>query len=372
MTNIKKILPKILLLGALITVSVFIYRTLSFKEQPSVSIVRLVNDSLEFACLDNNNCLPNVNLNSIGQPAIYIDSAFYRNSNTIDIIFVRSDQIFVLLEIDLKNNQEKYIALPKETLPPLRVTHTDTQVIIGDQTGRLFFIQDGDIKNQVNLTNKDNTSNIAGLFVRDNNVVVVSPVPVIENKKTYAQVWLIHLSDFSINNVLLQIPNFDRLEIGEFPQSGTKYASRIIGVSEDLANLYVFYYLGTEEGAAQLMLGIFNTFTLKEIASLRVECANMAGYIQSNEILYSSRSDLEGSSTAAFINLHNLTSFDVSTFTQDEITTKLIIAPFDKNFLFGTNSQVFIVTQTGKISKKYNLPLTWHNQNYVLIALSGE
>ena len=331
-----------------------------------------VNNSLEFACLDKNNCLPNVNLNNIGQPVIYIDSAFYRNSNTIDIILVRSDQVFVLLEIDLKNNQEKYTILPEETLPPLRIVHTDTQVIIGDQTGHLLFIQDGNIKNRVRLIRKDHISTIAGLFVRDNDIVAFSPVPVIKDEKTYAQVWLIHLSNSSIDNQLLQMPNFDRLEIGESPQSGAKYASGIIGVSKDLTNLYISYYLGTEENTAQSMLGIFDTSTLEEIISSNVECANMAGYIQSNEILYSSRIDLEGSSTAAFINLHNLTPLDISAFTQDEITTKLIIVPFDENFLFGTNSQVFVVTSTGQIKKKYNLPMMWRNQNYVLVSLSSE
>jgi len=372
MTNIRKILPKFLLLGILVALSIFIYRTLGFWEEPSVVIVRLVNNSLEFACLDNNNCLPNVSLNNMGQPIIYLDSAFYRNLNTIDIILVRSDQVFVLLEIDLKNNQEKYTTLPEETLPSLRVAHTNTQVIIGDQTGHLLFIQDSSIKNRVKLTSKNNIPNIAGLFVRDNDIVAFSPVPVIKDERTYAQVWLIHLSNSSIDSQLLQMPNFDRLEIGELPKSGAKYVGQIIGVSEDLTNLYVFYYLGTEEGTAQSMLGIFDTSTLKEITSSNVECANMAGYIQSNEILYSSRSDLEGSSTAAFINLHNLTSPDISAFTQDEITTKLIIVPFDENFLFGTNSQVFIVTPTGQIIKKYNLPMMWHNQNYVLVSLSSE
>lgn len=372
MTNTRKALFIIILLGVLIMLFLFIYRTLDFGKQPSVVVVRLVNNDLEFGCLDNINCLPNISLKDIEQPVVYIDSAFYKNSSTLDIILVRSDQIFVLLEIDLKNNQVKYITLPKETLPPLRIAHTDTQVIIGDQTGHLFFIQNGDIKNQVKLTSKDNTSNIAGLFVRDNDIVVFSPVPLNENQRTYAQVWLIHLSDYSIDGQLLQMPNFDHLEIGELPQSGVKYLVQIIGVSEDLTNVYGFYYLGTEENTVQSMLGIFDTSTLREISSLNVECANMAGYIQSNEILYSSRSDSEGSSTAAFINLHNLSSLDVSIFTQDEITTRLIIVPFSENFLFGTNSRVFIVSPTGKIAKKYSLPLTWHNENYVLVSASGE
>jgi hypothetical protein len=372
MTNIRKILPGFLLSGIVVVLFIFVYRTLDFRKSPSVAIVRLVNNNLEFVCLDNNNCLPNIDLNNIEQPIIYIDSAFYKNPDTVDIILVRSDQIFVLLEIDLKNNHEKYITLPEETLPPLRIAHTDAQVIIGDQTGHLFFIQGGGIREQIKLVRKGNISAIAGLFVRNNDVVVFSPVPVIENERTYAQVWLIHLNDFSIDSQLLQIPNFDHLEIGGLPQSGAKYASRIIGVSEDLTNVYVFYYLGVEEGVARPMLGMFNTSTLKETSSLNVECVNMAGYVQTNGILYSSRSDLEGSSTAAFINLRNLTSLDVSTFTQNEMTTKLIIAPFDKTFLFGTNSTVFIVTPTGKILKKYNLPLAWHDQNYVLIAFSGK
>lgn len=373
MANVRKILSRILLLGILITLFTFIYRTLASGKQSSVVVVRLVNHSLEFACLDNNNCLSNISLNNIEQPVTYIDSAFYRNSNTIDIILVRSDQIFVLLEIDLKNNQVKYITLPEETLPPLRIAHTDKHVVIGDQTGHVLFIQDGTIKDRVKLTSKANISTIAGLFIRDDDVVVVfSPVPVIENQKTYAQVWLIHLSDSSINSQLLQMPNFDHLEIGESPQSGAKYAFGIIGVNEDLTNLYISYYLGKEENTAQLMLGIFDTTTLEEISSSSIECANMVGYNKNNEILYASRSDLEGSSTAAFINLHNLTPLDVSMFIQDEITTRLIIVPFGENFLFGTNSRVFIVTPTGKIVKKYNLPLAWHNENYVLLSISGK
>lgn len=371
MTNTRKVLS-ILLLGILITLFFFIYRTLGFGKQPSVVVVRLVNNNLEFACLDNINCLPNISLKNIEQPVIYIDSAFYKNSSTIDIVLVRSDQVFVLLEIDLKNNQVEYTTLPEETLPPIRVVHTDTQVIIADQTGNVLFIQNGDIKNRVKLTGKGNTSVIEGLFVRDNDIVVFSPVPIIEKQRTYAQVWLIHLSDYSIEGRLLQMPNFDHLEIGELPQSSKKYLFRIIGVSEDLANLYGFYYLGTEESTAQSMLGIFDTSTLKEISSFNIECANMVGYGESNKILYSSRSDLEGSSTAAFINLQSLTSLDMSVFTHDEITTKLIIVPFGKNFLFGTNSRVFVVSPTGKIVKKYNLPLTWHNQNYVLFSVSGE
>ncbi len=366
----KKILIGTLLLGILITLFIFVYRTFPSGKQPSVVSVRLDNNSLEFACLGNKNCLPDISLKTIEQPVIYIDSAFYRNSSTIDIVLVRSDQIFVLLEIDLKNNQVEYITLPEEILPPLRIAHTDKHVVIGDQTGHVLFIQNGEIKSRVKLTSKDNISNIAGLFVRDNEVVVFSPVPVIENQKTYAQVWLIHLNDYSIDDQLLQMPDdFDDLKVGESPQSGVKYALRIIGVSKDLTNLYLLYYLGGKENTAQQMLGIFDTATLEEISSSSVECANMTGYDESNGILYSSKDDLEGGgSTAAFINLHSLTSLDMSMFTQEETTARLIIVPFGENFLFGTNSRVFIVTPTGKIIKKYNLPPAWHNENYVLLG----
>lgn len=374
MTNTRKVLSIILLLWILIMLFFFIYQSLGFEKQPSVVVVRLVDNNLEFGCLGNINfnCLPNISLKNIEQPVLYIDSAFYRNSSILDIILVRSDQIFVLLEIELKNNQVKYITLPKETLPPLRIAYTDTQVIIGDQTGHVLFIQNGDMKSRVKLTSKSNISVIGGLFVRDNDIVVFSPTPMTENQRTYAQVWLIRLSDYSIEGQLLQMPNFDHLEIGELPQSGKKYLFRIVGVSEDLANVYGFYYLGTEENAAQSMLGIFDTSTLKEISSLNVECPNMVGYSESNGILYSSRSDLEESSIATFINLHNLSSFNMSIFTQDETTTKLIIVPFGGNFLFGTNSRVFIVSPAGKIVKKYNLPLTWHNENYVLFSVNGQ
>jgi len=372
MANARKIRSTILLSGISIALFLFIYRTSGFGKQPSVVVVRLANNSLEFACLESENCPPDINLKTITQPVIYIDAAFYRNPSTIDIVLVRADQIFVLLEIDLKNNQVEYTTLPEETLPPIRLAYTDAQVIIGDQTGRVLFIQNGEIKSRVKLTGKDNISNIAGLFVRDDEVVVFSPVPVIENQKTYAQVWLIPLSDSRISRQLLQTPNFDHLEIGESPQSGAKYAFRIIGVSKDLTHLYISYYLGKEENTAQQMLGIFDTTTLEEISSSRVECANMTGYDESNGILYSSKDDLEGGgSTAGFINLHSLTSLDMSIFTQDETTARLSIVPFSENFLFGTNSRVFIVTPTGEIVKKYDLPPAWHNENYVLCSISG-
>jgi hypothetical protein len=367
-------LYKILFFGALAALSVFIYQQLELRNSLPVMITRLDNNTIEFHCLKTNKCPSRIKLDNVVQPIVYIESSFYQNPDTIVLVMRRSDETIIVFEINPKNNQTKYTILSQPTIPPLMIVYTDMQVVIGDKTGQLFFIQDGVLSNQVKLKADDNNTSIANLFIKNNKIIALNSNPINHDNKTYTQVWLINLSDTRVSSQLLPIPEFDKLGINEPIQSGAKYAGRLTNISEDLTKLYYFYYLGSTEGLAELTLGMFDVNTFEEKSTSSDHCINlMTGYAQYTGIMYSSKNDLEGNASAVFVNMKNLTPVtDMSKFVQNELTTKLVIEPFYQNFLVGTNSKLFVVTPLGETVKEYALPPQWNNQNYVLVAYQGQ
>lgn len=364
---------KTLLLGLLIALFVIIQLQLDLNNYLPITLARLDSNNIVFECLNFNKCPENIQLDDVEQSIVYIDSAFYQNPDKIVLVMRSSDEAIIVMEVNLKSNQKIYTVVPNATVPPLMVAHTDTQLVIGDKTGQLFFIQDGILSNQVKLL-ADNNTNIANLFIKNKSVVVLNSDPINQDNKAYAQVWLIDMDKASVSSQLLPMPKFSYLEAGEVTRNGIKYAGRLVNVSEDLTKLYFLYYLGANEGLAQLTLGMFDVNTLEEKSVSDTKCINlMTGYSQYNGIMYSNRNDLEGNANATFVSMQNLTSIaDMSAFVQNELTTKLVIKPFYQNFLFGTNSRIFVVMPSGEIVKEYSIPLAWNNQNYILIAYHGK
>ena len=267
---------------------------------------------------------------------------------------------------------------------PIKRIELDTEEISSSQYcyGRMVFAGRG--VNKIVIMEKDLSyrivklktfgSNIAiGGLVKgeENRVIAFNQLPVEENGKQFAEIFIIDLNSGEITRKLLPAPPSE--ELSEVPISPTiKYNLLFIGVSRDLKKLY-YSYFETEESennALYTRLGMFDTENKKELHAYNNKnkcCPPPDGYQQYKEYLFVSHSSEAGGS-ALLLSMKDLSPVvDLHELLKGERTSKILIVPFGERFIVGTQSKVLLLSQDGHILKEYPLPPDLIGKNYAIV-----
>lgn len=203
----------------------------------------------------------------------------------------------------------------------------------------------------------------------ENRVIAFSDLPIEKNGKQFAPVFIIDLSSGEITGKLLPAP-LSKEPSNETPLSPTvKYNLIFIGVSEDLKKLYYSYFEAEESGGHVLYprLGMFDTESEKELHTCSECCSPPDGYHQYKEYLFASHSPEAGGS-ALLLNMKDLSPVvDLYELLKAEETSKVLISPFGKYFIVGTQNKVFLLSQKGLILKEYPLPPELIDKDYTIV-----
>lgn len=188
--------------------------------------------------------------------------------------------------------------------------------------------------------------------------------------KELTEVFIIDADSGAFESRLLKNPNLPKKEPGELPVVGKKYGNWTLHVSQDLRKLYFGYGMARGDGEMGSVLGKFDVSSLEEESSTGSDrCIEwMTGYDQYRGVLYSSRSYADGGATASLIDMDTIEYvMDLQEIVQQEMTSRLMVTPFGRGFLLGTNSRVIQVSVQGRILAEYPLPSDWIGREYVIL-----
>jgi len=333
-----------------------------------ITLAYLDEKTITFACLNQDDCFQNFNLDNYVEflkSPLYIGPVFYLNSASIFVILSFWDMSGAVLKINTATNQVNYLDLPTEIDPDLSIVAYDRVVLANRRRGEIFIIQDDLSAQKVEVG-----PYIIRLVETTNMKVMALSNQLIEKEgEFFTQVSIIDVNSGRFVRKLLKNPSFDNIEYEEVPRVGKRYAGKIVNVSMDLTKLYYLYYSVKNEDKICLTLAMFDANTLKEENSVSdVQCINMTGYTQYHNVLYSSRISTEGNERATLINMSNLQPLiDLSEIMKNELTSSLMITPFNDYFVLNTNSRIIILSLSGAIVQEYSLPIDWIARDYVVM-----
>jgi len=349
---------------------------LELESTPPIVIAYLEGNTILFECLNDGDCFPNIDISDYVKSDIssqHIGLVFHAASSSIFVTLWDSTS-FQLLRLNPEIGKVNVVDLPDEINPGFIMIASHDKIILANRIGEdnIWIIKNNLTTEKVSLPLGGQTAGIATLVeVSPSNIIAVNGSLIEEDRKLFAEVFIINTDSGTFTQRLLELTGL-QISSGpsEIPQAGSKYAFRVVNVSPDLKQLYVFYYHYETGDKANLTLAMFDTQNLQEIASTKNEqCINlMAGYSQYHNVIYSSRMDTEGNARATLINMSDLTPIvNLSEIIPNEMSRSIIIAPFGDYFLVGTQNSVILISQSGKILKKYTLPQEWMNRDYTIM-----
>lgn len=203
----------------------------------------------------------------------------------------------------------------------------------------------------------------------ENKVIAFNELPVTQNGKQFAEVFIIDLNSGEITERLIPAPPSEIPSFGGSLSPMVKYNLIFIGVSQDLKKLY-YSYLETEDAGSNVLytrLGMFDTENEKEMYTYNRCCPPSDGYQQYKEFLFVGHVP-EAAGVALLLSMKDLSPVaDIHELLKGEETSKISIHPFGKYFIVGTQSKVFLLSQDGHILKKYPLPSELIGEDYAIV-----
>ncbi len=377
MLNLRQIyLYRLFVLTLLAILGAACLPTNNVETSPPVVAAYLEKKIILFECLSNNACFPNIDISDhvkSAAPLQRIDRIFYIDPSNVFITW-QNGTAFQALRFNPKTGQVDYLDLPTEINAGFMMIASHGNVVLANRVGEhsIWIINEDLTIQKVGMPLSGKSASIVGLIEAPSpNIIAVNGSPIEKDGKIFAEVFIIDTVSGTFTQRLLDIAGLSISSASdEAHQAGDKDVFRIVNVSPDLKQLYVFYYQFETSDKANLILGAFDTQDLREVASTNSsECINfMVGYSQYRNRLYSSRADTEGSSTATLIGMPDLQSLiDLWELTKNGITSRITITPFDNHFLVGTVDRVYLIALDGQIVKEYTLPQDWAQRDYILM-----
>ena len=236
---------------------------------PPVTVVSLIDETITFECLNQENCFPEINLDQIISldESYKIGSVYYINSSKIFVI-LNSDDTATIIQLDPTTKETSQIPV-KANARIRTIAHgklviaKDSRVMIIQDSGDIMEINVGKDIFQVNETS-------------DNKIAAIAQQPTRIDGSTFVEIFIVDVNTGEYKSELLQSPNFDsRIEptLG-LPRNNQPYAGRLFTVDANLAHTYLFYLYETADGI-QRELGMFN---VDPVISVSVISNRRAGF----------------------------------------------------------------------------------------------
>lgn len=280
--------------------------------------------------------------------------------------FGRSD---IVLHVIPRHDPIKRIELDTEGISSYQYCY-GKMVFAGRGVNKIV-IMDKDFSHKIVKPKTIGSKIVIGGLVKgeENKVIAFNQLPVEENGKQFAEVFIVDLNSGEITEKLLPAPPSEEPSFGVPLSPTVKYNLLFIGVSEDLKKLYYSYFEAEEAGSNVLYtrLGMFDTENEEELHTYSKCCPPPDGYQQYREYLFSGHVP-EAAGAALLLSMKDLSPVvDLHELLKGEGTSKISIVPFGKYFIVGTQSKVFLLSQDGHILKEYPLPPDLIGKGYTIV-----
>jgi len=341
----------------------------SLEKLPPVTLAWLDDDTIIFECLSDGFCPPDLVL-SPSDPLTksYLNSTMLYDTPT-SIYAIRNIGLSIqLIHYNIATQHVDFTDLSSEPyLDHMLAAHG--KIIIKDQKDVLIIDEKLSIR-KIELPLSGSLPSLSSLVEATYpNIIALNEKPVEKEGNTSAEVFIIDTTTGAFTRSFLEIPGL-LISPGpdETPETGSKYASRITNIRSDLGQLYVLYWDHKTSDETSLTLGLFDTQRQQELYSTTgTGCISfMKGYEQYHDVLYSSDTGGEGYTPATLLRMSDLDPvIDFNKRLPD--AKKSLIAPYGDYFLIGTDKNVLLVSNTGKVIEEYLLPEEWQYRDYRLV-----
>lgn len=222
---------------------------------------------------------------------------------------------------------------------------------------------------------KDGTHSIFSVINGKNGeLIAFSNVPVQEEGKYYALVWVIKPETSSIKEELLNFTNNEPVFSPSSASVDQKYIPSILAISQDLTKIaYSFYYIqDPKENVLHTAYAVYSTLENKDLV-VKKNTYYLQKFDQYGDILYQDKYPTSGVG-GVILNLDDLSPvFDIDQFVQRTAVNRVRIRPYGVNWLIGTESEVLLVTPGGQLITRYPLPADFINQEYeIALPISSQ
>lgn len=238
-----------------------------------------------------------------------------------------------------------------ESIQVIKPNFDEFQIPINSQ-----YINDG-IHHVINIFNGEKGGLIA--FSYD---------PLYENNQYFVLVWLIHPETASIEERKLPFLYAKQVNTNPFPNKDQKHNPRILAVSQDFTKVvYSYDYIKDPfDNFIHIAYAVYSTTEKKDLTIVK-DRFFLPKFEQVGNIIYQERSRLNGSG-GVILNLVDLSPvIDIEKFVPPKPEDRIHISPYGSNWLIGTDNEVFLVSSSGKVIKKFPLPADFVSQEYQIV-----
>ncbi len=337
----------------------------STDADPPIALASLEGQTIHFACLNRENCIPEVNL----EGHIHFDSpyhlgqVYYWNPESIYIALLSSSAIpekMDIIHINPHTGEIKSIQSPDEAEFSL-MKIAGGRLILARSQGQVVYIVESDLS----ITEVRTGIDIHKMIADGNKVIVLNQIPVEKDGQIYIEVSKLDIATKEVQAERLKLSGLELFHGPSTPDANKKYLLFVEGVSGDLMNLYCVFRSGDEPDIARL--GSFEVKTSINVAETEGG-VTATSYAQYHEMLYTEYSERsDGGPGASLYNMSTGRSLFDTDEKQDWIGKKLLIVPFGDNILLGRSDEIILLSPGGTILKRYPLPEAWRNQDYQIV-----
>lgn len=334
---------------------------------PPIAIVSIEDQTLMFECVDRVNCISNINLDS----QVHLDLPYelgpvlYWNPTSIYLILYSDSSVPLernVLHLNPQTGEIKSTMLSSE-LNNLHFVVVDDRLIFAEDNGNRIHILSSDLSIE-NIKLDFKVNSLVSTF--DHQIIALDEHPVEVEGVSHVNISIVNVFTGLTTKEQLPFPNLESKYERASLDMGKTYLINIEGISRDLRKLYCLYFLGSQPNTPRL--GTFNIDNSNELVSTSdPEIVRItSGYAQYHEMLYTSNSGDGygvGASLVEMSGVESLLDFKKN----PDWKKKLIINPFGEQFLLGSASDIYLLSPSGEILKKFPLPNKWIGKSYKLM-----
>jgi hypothetical protein len=199
-------------------------------------------------------------------------------------------------------------------------------------------------------------------------LVAFSYIPLYENNQYFVLVWVIHPKKATIEERKLLFLDARQVNTNPFPNKDQKHNPRILAVSQDFTKVvYSYDYIKDPfDNFIHIAYAVYSTTEKKDLTIVK-DRFFLPKFEQVGNIIYQERSRLNGSG-GVILNLADLSPvIDIEKFVPPKPEDRIHISPYGSNWLIGTDDEIFLVSSSGKVIKKFPLPADFVGQEYQIV-----
>ncbi|MEN6579895.1 MAG: hypothetical protein ABFD05_04605 [Anaerolineaceae bacterium] len=199
-------------------------------------------------------------------------------------------------------------------------------------------------------------------------LVAFSYIPLYENNQYFVLVWVIHPKKATIEERKLLFLDARQVNTNPFPNEDQKHNVVILAISQDFTKVvYTYDYIKKPfDNMIYEAYAVYSTTERKDLLIVK-DRFFLPKFDQVGDIIYQEKYRVNGSG-GVILNLVDLSPvIDIEKFVPPKPEDRIHISPYGSNWLIGTDDEIFLVSSSGKVIKKFPLPADFVGQEYQIV-----